>query len=174
MRTAYAPSTSAMGRENAVGAASRAALDWHQIDWSKAQRPVRRLQARIVQATQEGRWGKVTALQHLLTHSPQRQGCGRAASDGEPRQTHTRRGPGYLEHTGEEDTGRAYPAAAWLPTTTCPPGVHPEKQRQDTPAWDPDHAGPCNADALSARTHPCGRNPSGPELLRVSGWALHG
>jgi RNA-directed DNA polymerase len=30
---------------------------------------VRRLQARIVQATQEGRWGKVTALQHLLTHS---------------------------------------------------------------------------------------------------------
>ncbi len=69
MITAYAPSTSAMGRENAVGAASRAALDWHQIDWYKAQRTVRRLQARIVQATQEGRWGKVTALQHLLTHS---------------------------------------------------------------------------------------------------------
>jgi retron-type reverse transcriptase len=30
---------------------------------------VRRLQARIVQATQEGRGGKVKALQHLLTHS---------------------------------------------------------------------------------------------------------
>jgi RNA-directed DNA polymerase len=30
---------------------------------------VRRLQARIVQATQAGRWGKVRALQHLLTHS---------------------------------------------------------------------------------------------------------
>ena len=30
---------------------------------------VRRLQARIVKATQEGRWGKVQALQHLLTHS---------------------------------------------------------------------------------------------------------
>jgi RNA-directed DNA polymerase len=30
---------------------------------------VRRLQARIVKATQEGRWGKVKALQHLLTHS---------------------------------------------------------------------------------------------------------
>ena len=28
-----------------------------------------RLQARIVKATQEGRWGKVKALQHLLTHS---------------------------------------------------------------------------------------------------------
>ena len=30
---------------------------------------VRRLQARIVKAVQEGRWGKVQALQHLLTHS---------------------------------------------------------------------------------------------------------
>ena len=30
---------------------------------------VRRLQARIVKATQEGRWGKVKALQRLLTHS---------------------------------------------------------------------------------------------------------
>jgi N-terminal domain of reverse transcriptase len=28
-----------------------------------------RLQARIVRATQAGRWGKVKALQHLLTHS---------------------------------------------------------------------------------------------------------
>jgi RNA-directed DNA polymerase len=30
---------------------------------------VRRLQARIVKATQVGRWGKVKALQYLLTHS---------------------------------------------------------------------------------------------------------
>jgi RNA-directed DNA polymerase len=32
-------------------------------------RTVRRLQARIVKAVQAGRWGKVRALQHLLTHS---------------------------------------------------------------------------------------------------------
>jgi RNA-directed DNA polymerase len=32
-------------------------------------RTVRRLQARIVQAIQARRWGKVQALQHLLTHS---------------------------------------------------------------------------------------------------------
>ncbi len=69
MITAHAPSTSARERENAVGAASRATLDWHQIDWYKAQRTVRRLQARIVQATQAGRWNRVKALQHLLTHS---------------------------------------------------------------------------------------------------------
>jgi RNA-directed DNA polymerase len=44
-------------------------VTWHTIDWSQVHRNVRRLQARIVKATQEGRWGKVKALQHLLTHS---------------------------------------------------------------------------------------------------------
>jgi RNA-directed DNA polymerase len=53
----------------AAGAVSHAAEDWHTVEWTRAHRIVRRLQARIVQATQEGRWGKVHALQHLLTHS---------------------------------------------------------------------------------------------------------
>jgi RNA-directed DNA polymerase len=44
-------------------------VDWHSIDWATAHRRVRRLQARIAKATQEGRWGKVKALQWLLTHS---------------------------------------------------------------------------------------------------------
>lgn len=52
-----------------VGAASRELGEWHAIDWQAAHENVRRLQARIVKATQEGRWGKVKALQHLLTHS---------------------------------------------------------------------------------------------------------
>lgn len=52
-----------------AGAASHNELKWHQINWSAVQRNVRRLQARIVKATQEGKWGKVKALQHLLTHS---------------------------------------------------------------------------------------------------------
>jgi RNA-directed DNA polymerase len=51
------------------GAASHPEVDWHAIDWLKVHRTVRRLQARIVQATKEGRWGKVQALQRLLTHS---------------------------------------------------------------------------------------------------------
>ena len=42
---------------------------WDQIDWPKSERQVRRLQARIVKATQESRWGKVKALQRLLTCS---------------------------------------------------------------------------------------------------------
>ena len=50
-------------------AASRQPTDWHTIDWYKVNKTVRQLQARIVKATQEGKWGKVKALQHLLTHS---------------------------------------------------------------------------------------------------------
>jgi len=53
----------------AAGAASHAAEGWHTINWKSAYRIVCRLQARIVKAIQEGRWGKVKALQYLLTHS---------------------------------------------------------------------------------------------------------
>jgi RNA-directed DNA polymerase len=52
-----------------AGAASHGEVVWHRIDWQQAHRNVRRLQARIVKAVQAGRWGKVNALQRLLTHS---------------------------------------------------------------------------------------------------------
>jgi RNA-directed DNA polymerase len=52
-----------------AGAAPREATGWHSIDWRKVWRSVRRLQARIVKATQAGRWNKVRALVYLLTHS---------------------------------------------------------------------------------------------------------
>lgn len=42
---------------------------WHGIDWAEAYRHVRRMQTRIVKATQERRWNKVKALQRLLTSS---------------------------------------------------------------------------------------------------------
>ena len=48
--------------DNSVGAASHKAEDWHSIDWAKAHRSVRRLQTRIVKATQEQKWGKVQAF----------------------------------------------------------------------------------------------------------------
>src|SRR5262245_1241169 len=51
------------------GAASREDTGWHDLDWRAIHENVRRLQARIVKATKEGRWGKVQALQHLLTRS---------------------------------------------------------------------------------------------------------
>lgn len=50
-------------------APSQQDVPWHSIDWMSAHRVVRRLQERIVKATREGRWGKVKALQYLLTHS---------------------------------------------------------------------------------------------------------
>ncbi len=52
-----------------AGAVSHVANEWDGIDWDAAQTNVRRLQMRIVKATKEGRWGKVKALQRLLTHS---------------------------------------------------------------------------------------------------------
>ncbi|MER9631085.1 group II intron reverse transcriptase/maturase [Mesorhizobium sp. M0296] len=52
-----------------TGAASGGEVDWHQIDWASAHRTARRLQMRIAKAVREGRWGKVKALQWLLTHS---------------------------------------------------------------------------------------------------------
>src|SRR5499425_2073737 len=58
-----------MTTAQAVGAVSREAAEWYAINWQAINRNVRRLQVRIVQATKENRWGKVRALQRLLTHS---------------------------------------------------------------------------------------------------------
>jgi RNA-directed DNA polymerase len=58
-----------MTTAQAVGAISREAAEWYAIDWRAINRNVRRLQVRIVQATKASRWGRVRALQRLLTHS---------------------------------------------------------------------------------------------------------
>jgi len=58
-----------MNVDSSMCASSDKAAHWDQIDWPKCERQVRRLQARIVKATREGRWNKVQALQRLLTHS---------------------------------------------------------------------------------------------------------
>ena len=58
-----------MNADQTACASSGKATAWDQIDWPKCERHVRRLQARIVKATQEKRWGKVKALQRLLTCS---------------------------------------------------------------------------------------------------------
>ena len=52
-----------------AGAAPNRTVDWHSLKWEQVYRTVRRLQARIVKAVQEGRWHKVKALVYLLTHS---------------------------------------------------------------------------------------------------------
>src|SRR5437868_352873 len=55
--------------EFSTGAASHTSTDWHSIQWKTVNETVRRHQARIVKATKAGKWHKVRALQHLLTHS---------------------------------------------------------------------------------------------------------
>lgn len=52
-----------------VGAPSRPTEMWLQADWPRIKDEVKRLQERIAKATKEGRWGKVKALQRLLTRS---------------------------------------------------------------------------------------------------------
>jgi RNA-directed DNA polymerase len=58
-----------MNVDPSMCASSGNEVPWDQLDWPRHERHVRRLQARIVKATQEGRWGKVKTLQWLLTHS---------------------------------------------------------------------------------------------------------
>ncbi|WP_455289668.1 group II intron reverse transcriptase/maturase [Cupriavidus necator] len=52
-----------------AGALSSAALMWDHANWSHIEAEVKRLQVRIAKAVQESRWGKVKALQRLLTRS---------------------------------------------------------------------------------------------------------
>jgi RNA-directed DNA polymerase len=52
-----------------TGAVSHNKTSWHSINWEKAHQIVRRLQMRIVKATQQGKWNKVKSLQYLLTRS---------------------------------------------------------------------------------------------------------
>ena len=54
-----------------TGAAStcKTTLHWQDLPWQKLRTQVLRLQMRIAKAVREGRYGKVKALQRLLTHS---------------------------------------------------------------------------------------------------------
>jgi RNA-directed DNA polymerase len=72
------------------GAFSDAQVPWATLQWNSVSRNVRRLQARIVKATQAKRWGQVNALHRLLPRSCSAQG--RAI----------RRG---TEHTGKNTPG---------------------------------------------------------------------
>jgi RNA-directed DNA polymerase len=56
-------------KPSSTGAPSSNAESWQEIDWRHADAMVKRLQMRIAKATQEKRYGKVKALQWLLTHS---------------------------------------------------------------------------------------------------------
>ena len=56
-------------RPTLAGAVPDVASDRYATNWRTVWRNVRRIQARIVKATQEGRGHKIQALVYLLTHS---------------------------------------------------------------------------------------------------------
>jgi RNA-directed DNA polymerase len=58
-----------MNVQTSTCASSHKEAHWHQIDWRQCHQAVRKLQTRIVKATQEGKHGRVKTLQWLLTHS---------------------------------------------------------------------------------------------------------
>ena len=53
------------------GGASSPSAAWSSIDWNQVRQDVHRLQMRIAKSARAKRWGKVQALQHLLTRSHQ-------------------------------------------------------------------------------------------------------
>ena len=79
----------------AAGAASHVSKDWHHSHWGTVHRNVRRLQARIVQATKAGRGGKGQAVQYLLPHS----WSGRALAGKRVTEHHGNRPPGVEGET---------------------------------------------------------------------------
>ena len=131
-------------------ASSDGEMQWHQIDWSHAHRNVRRLQARIVKATKEGRWGKVKALQWLLTHSL----SGKAIAVKQVTENQGKKTPGVdgeTWSTPEAKThGRKVTATTWLPTQTTAKGLHSEVQWKKETAWHSYDEGSSYASTLSA------------------------
>jgi RNA-directed DNA polymerase len=61
--------TSSQEQAPTTGAPARPETAWLQADWAHITTEVNRLQVRLAKATQAGRWGKVQALQRLLSRS---------------------------------------------------------------------------------------------------------
>ena len=103
---------------------------WEQIDWPQCERHVRRLQARIVKATQEGRWGKVKALQRLLTCSFSGKALAvKRVTENQGKRT-SGSGQSYLDNPGVQTQSHRHVAAARLSTAAAAACPHSESQRK--------------------------------------------
>jgi N-terminal domain of reverse transcriptase len=138
-----------MNVEQSMCATSGPEAQWDRIDWSQCELKVRRLQERIVKATQEGRHGKVKALQWLLTHSFYGRALAvkRVTQSG---QKHAGSGRSYLEHTGVQIQGHRHTATARVSTATAAARLYPEGQRKAETARHPHDEGSCYAGPILA------------------------
>jgi N-terminal domain of reverse transcriptase len=149
-----------MTMATAIGAVSSEAAEWYAIDWQAIQRNVRRLQVRIAQATKVGRWGKVRALQRLLTHSY----GGKVLAVRRVTENTGKKTPGVDQevwHTREEDAGSTGSETQGLSisaSTTC---LYSKIGRQnDASTRNPHHEGPSDASTAFACSRPRGGNHS--------------
>ena len=134
-----------MNVDSSMCASSGKASHWDQIDWLKCERQVRRLQARIVKATREGRWGKVQTLQRLLTHSF----SGRALAVKRVTDNQGRRTPGVDRVIWRTPTqGTRVVASSRIQTAALAAGLYPETEWHGTPVGDTDHPGPGRANSV--------------------------
>jgi hypothetical protein len=123
---------------NLAGASFHTAVEWHTIDWSKVHHNVRRLQTRIVKAVQAGRWGKVKALQRLLTHSFSGKALAVKRVTGKQRQTDTGRGWRNLEHANSQNSSPWDTTPPRIPSSTATAHLYPQKRRpREAPPFNP-------------------------------------
>ena len=162
-----------MNMDSSMCASSGKTHTWEQMDWPQCERHVRRLQARIVKATQEGRWGKVKALQRLLTHSF----SGKALAVKRVTENQGKRTPGVdgsHGDSGSQTQSHRIVATTRVSTATAAPRSHPESQRQVESARYPDDERPRHASPTFAGVGTYRRNDGGSQLLRFSHGTQHG
>ena len=145
-------------------ARSGSTFEWRDTNWSDCHRRVRSLQTRIVKAWQMSQGESLAAAAHPFA---ERQGFGREASDGEPRQMDAGSGRSNLVYTRHQIRSSVIAQETRLPAAPTETGIHPEEQRQDATARDSDDEGPCDAGSPSARAGTNRGMYGGPQLLWI-------
>ena len=149
-------------------------MEWDQIDWKQCERQVERLQARIVKASQMGRWGKVKVLQRLLTCSF----SGKALAVKRVTENKGKRTPG-VDHVSlvrtsiRNSTPYESSAAPGISTAALTAGLYSEAQRQVAATRYSDDERPGHAGSALCWRWNHRRNPRGLQLLWFPTRPLH-
>ena len=133
---------------NNAGAASYEKVDWDAIHWQTANQEVSRLQARIVKATQESRWGKSESPATSANPLVQCQSTGGQTSDRKFWETDSGGRRRNLEHSKEESISSIIATAKGISTPTTSQNLHSQEERENAPSRYTDHERPGHASAI--------------------------
>ena len=162
-----------MNAEQSACASSSQTEAWEQIDWSLCERRVRRLQARIVKATREGRHGKAKALQWLLTHSF----TAKALAVKRVTENQGKNTPGVdlgrYGATGSQIQSHQIATASRIQTAALEAGLYTEGQWEVATAGHSDDERPRHASVTPAGVGTRRRNHCGQKLPRLPSRTLH-